>query len=227
MAFWNQTKTANLRPAIGLGRIFALWSAVFALCLLLFLGVASLLQSQNTAQATPAEPTLIARAPSADGAVGAAPSAASAALLAAQPPAVAGTIKIAKIGVTAPLVFSASTDLRDLSRDLTKGVIHYPGSAMPGGPGNVFITGHSSGQVWDPNPYKRVFAKLGQLKSGDTIVLVSGGREFTYRVRTVMVLGPDEIRIFQPSTVPMLTLSTCWPIGSATNRFVVEANLVS
>lgn len=227
MAFWNHKNTSIRRPNIGIGHIVALWSAVFALCLLLFLGVASLLQNQNTAQATLAEPTLIARAPSGADAVGAAPAATAVAALSGQPPVAAGTVKIAKIGVNAPLIFSTSTDLRDLSRDLTKGVIHYPGSAMPGGPGNVFITGHSSGQVWDPNPYKTVFAKLGKLKSGDTIVLVSAGREFTYRVRQVLVLRPDEIRIFQPSTVPMLTLSTCWPIGSATNRFVVEADLVT
>lgn len=215
------------KSLVGLGPVFGLWVAVFAFFLLIALGVTSLLAAGSAPAATPDDPALIARAPSPDGTVGAAPAATAGAALATQPPVAAGTIKIAKIGVNAPLIFSTSTDLRDLARDLMKGAIRYPGSAMPGGPGNLFISGHSGGQVWDPNPWKRVFAKLGQLKHGDEIEIVSAGTSYTYRVRSVTVLRPDELRVFQPSASPILTLSTCWPIGTATNRFVVEADLVS
>ncbi|MBI3304817.1 class D sortase [Candidatus Parcubacteria bacterium] len=205
------------KPRVNVRLILALWSATFALMLIIFLGFTSLMKLPGSSAGASDEPTLIARAPS--NGLGVSP---SSAIVAGT-----GTIKIGKIALEAPIVFSLSADLKDLARDLTQGVVHYPGSAMPGGVGNVFIAGHSSGQVWDPNPYKRVFAKLGQLKRGDNIVIVSTGTTYTYRVRSVMVLRPDEIRIFQPSTSPMLTLSTCWPIGSATNRFVVEADLVS
>ncbi len=218
------------KSRVGLGPVFGLWVAVFAFFLLIALGVTSLFAAGSAQTALPNDPTLIARAPSAGAESAGAVSGATAIAALTKPSNVAGlaaTIKIAKIGVNAPIVFSQSTDLKDLAVDLTKGVILYPGSAMPGGPGNAFITGHSSGQAWDPNPWKRVFAKLGHLKPGDEIEIVSAGTTYKYRVRSVMVLRPDEIRAFQPSASPMLTLSTCWPIGSATNRFVVEADLVS
>ncbi|MBI2624149.1 class D sortase [Candidatus Parcubacteria bacterium] len=217
----------TVKPRVNIGLVFGLWLAVFTLCLFIVLGVTSLLASGNAPAAVPNEPALIARAPSVANVGDAAQLAADAASQTPTAPATAGTIKITKIGVNAPLIFSTSTDLKDLARDLMKGAIRYPGSAMPGGPGNLFIAGHSGGQVWDPNPYKRVFAKLGQLKHGDEIEIVSAGTTYKYRVRSVMVLRPDELRVFQPSATAMLTLSTCWPIGTATNRFVVEADLIS
>jgi sortase (surface protein transpeptidase) len=56
---------------------------------------------------------------------------------------------------------------KDIQTGLQDGVVHYPGTARPGKPGNFFLTGHSSYYPWAPGAYKSVFARLHDLNVGD------------------------------------------------------------
>jgi sortase (surface protein transpeptidase) len=65
------------------------------------------------------------------------------------------------IGVNAPVIYDQKTvDEGAFQLALRDGVVHYPGTALPGQPGNVAIFGHSSGQVWAPGNYKFFFTHL-------------------------------------------------------------------
>ena len=107
--------------------------------------------------------------------------------------------------------------------DLKEGVVHYPGTANPGEPGNVFITGHSSYYLWDTGRYKDVFARLNQLKPGDDIVLYYNQKKYHYVVRERKEVQNDDISVLDQGTEKILTLMTCSPVGTNFRRLVVVA----
>src|SRR3990167_1182190 len=72
--------------------------------------------------------------------------------------------------VRAPLVWTDSTDEKTIEQDLARGVILFPGTAVPGHIGNAFVTGHSSDYLWQRGPYRDIFKNLPQLKEGDEVI---------------------------------------------------------
>lgn len=133
---------------------------------------------------------------------------------------------IPKIGLTSPIVFPTSTDLDVLKKALYSGVVHYPGSVLPGQTGNVFIFGHSSSKLFVRNPAWTVFTNIHKLDVGDSIDIRLARVKYHYRVTSVEILNPNEDKIYLASDKPKLTLSTCWPVGDPKERTVVEAELV-
>lgn len=134
-------------------------------------------------------------------------------------------IIIQKIGVKAPVVL----DVKQANEDqfqlaLQRGVVHYPGTAQPGEPGNVVLFGHSSGQVWAPGDYKFVFTRLEQLKVGDTILVEFNGTRYSYVIENTEVVHPSDVSVLaQDKREHTLTLITCTPVGTNLNRFIVHA----
>ncbi len=133
------------------------------------------------------------------------------------------TLLVPRIGIQAPLIWSESEQEKDIERDLQHGVIHYPGTAIPGQEGNTFITGHSSDFVWQKGAYKDVFKNLPDLAPGDEVVFFisfANGRrqEIAYRLTEKLIVYPDDPRLFAPSPIPVITLVTCYPIGSNVQR---------
>jgi sortase A len=103
---------------------------------------------------------------------------------------------------------------------LAEGPGHYPGTATIGGAGNVGIAGHRT-------TYGAPFFNLNELRPGDLIYLTNtSGQSFTYRVTTHFIVAPNDSAVLDPTPVPTLTLTTCNPRFSATNRLVVQATLV-
>jgi sortase A len=101
---------------------------------------------------------------------------------------------------------------------LNRGVGQIAGTAPPGEQGNIGIAGHRDG----------FFRNLKEISRGDEIDLETTGSAETYVVDRVMVTGPDDTSVLEPSDQPMLTLVTCYPfhyIGPAPRRFVVQAHL--
>jgi LPXTG-site transpeptidase (sortase) family protein len=140
------------------------------------------------------------------------------------------TIEIDAIDVRAPIILSHSADEISLQNDLEKGVIHYPGTPMPGQRGNVYIAGHSSNYIWSKGTFNTVFSKLNDLVVGDivTITLTTyDGRiiEYIYETSLVEEVQADDQRIFAESGSNELTLTTCWPLGSNARRIMVKALL--
>jgi sortase A len=139
-----------------------------------------------------------------------------------------GRLSIPKLGLQVPLIFSESPD--NFDHDLTRGVIHYPGTALPGEKGTVYVSGHSSDYLWKKHPYKQVFAKLNFLEPGDDIFVDVYGLDgklynFRYKVFEEKIYAPDDQTQFIDNTQAKLNLSTCWPIGTQKDRYIVSALL--
>jgi LPXTG-site transpeptidase (sortase) family protein len=140
-------------------------------------------------------------------------------------------VTISKINANAPMVWSQNEDENTMLKDLESGVSHYPKSAAPGQNGNVIISGHSSNYVWAKGDYNYVFKNLNDLQNGDIITLKTSQKNgriiaYQYKVNDKFVATPDDERIFASGTSPVLTLSTCWPIGTNFRRLIVKTELV-
>jgi len=140
------------------------------------------------------------------------------------------SIVISRIGITAPMVFVPENKRQNihisaLKKYLDRGVLHYPGTPLPGERGQVVILGHSAPLGWPLIKYDWVFSKLDKLKKGDKIVIYYNNREYTYRVRRTLFLKKGEE--LPSSTLTnskfMLMLVSCWPPGKDSERIVVEA----
>ena len=136
-------------------------------------------------------------------------------------------IYIPKIRVAAPIVYPKTVDDKTINAALLTGVVHYPGTADPGQKGNVFLTGHSSYYPWASSDYKTVFSLVPQLVGGDEIVVYNKGIRYTYRVDQVYEVAPTHVDVLRPTPEPMITLSTCVPIGTSYRRKIVRAKQIS
>jgi LPXTG-site transpeptidase (sortase) family protein len=132
-------------------------------------------------------------------------------------------VLIPAIQVDAPVQLDIPGE--DTEHYLSRGVAHLKGSAQFGAVGNVFLTGHSSDYPWRFDPYAAVFALTPHLKAGDPIYLQNNGATFAYVVTSTEVVSPDQLSITNGSMSPVLTIMTCYPIGTTQSRFVVHAAL--
>jgi sortase A len=102
---------------------------------------------------------------------------------------------------------------------LNAGPGHVPGSAFPGEQGNAVISAHRD----------RHFARLGDVRLGDTIVTESGTHHDRWIVISKRVVEADAPALFHTREAT-LTLTTCWPIryvGTAPERLIVTATPLS
>src|SRR5690606_21405806 len=96
---------------------------------------------------------------------------------------------------------------------------HWPGTPLPGQPGNVVFGGH---RVTHSHPFR----DLDQLAPGDLIEFeLTDGSRHAYAVTEQFVVQPDALWIVDPLPGEMLTLFACHPKGSARQRIVVRAAL--
>jgi len=124
-----------------------------------------------------------------------------------------GRLEIPRLRVAA--IVRAGSD----ARTLRLAVGHIPGTALPGEPGNVGLAAHRD----------TFFRRLGEIRSGDIVRLVTPDGTFVYQVAGTQIVEPKEVSVLDPTEEPALTLVTCYPfryIGSAPKRFIVRANLV-
>lgn len=110
---------------------------------------------------------------------------------------------------------------------LAAGAGHYPETPLPGEPGNVGIAGHRTMNG-------RPFADNDRIRPGDQIILITPFAKHTYVVvppfgghDNPWVTTPNDWSVVEVTEEPMLTLTTCHPKGSARERLVVRAKLVS
>jgi sortase A len=125
-----------------------------------------------------------------------------------------GHLVIPKIGVNDYVVEGVG------AQQLAEGPGHYPGTAPIGGNGNVGIAGHRT-------THGAPFYNLNELGSGDPIYLTdTAGQTFTYRVTSRFVVPPSDGAVLDPTGTRSLTLTTCNPRYSATQRLIIRAALV-
>lgn len=92
-------------------------------------------------------------------------------------------------------------------------------SAFPGQGSNTAIAGHRT-------TYTHPFWALQRMKRGDLIKLYMPYGTFTYAVRTVTTVQPDNVSVAGDHGHEELTLSTCTPRFTAARRLIVHARLV-
>jgi sortase A len=96
---------------------------------------------------------------------------------------------------------------------------HISGTALPGKPGNVGVSGRRD----------TFFRPLRNIRQGDIVTLTTLQGEYWYRVVSTKVVSADDIAVLHPSESEILTLITCHPfyfVGSAPDRFIVRAERV-
>jgi len=143
---------------------------------------------------------------------------------------------IPALKINVPLIDPPRTNLikedwgnleKDIQASLQEGVIRYPGTALPGTGGNVFVTGHSSYYPWDPGRYKDIFAVLHHLNLGDRVMVIYGQKKYEYQVTAKKTVLPSEVEILTQNIANQLTLMTCTPVGTNLKRLIITAQEIN
>lgn len=125
-----------------------------------------------------------------------------------------GIIEIPKIGLRHKVMHGITL------RNIDHGPSHWPGTPLPGEPGNVVFMGH---RVTHSHPFRRIH----ELTPGDEIRFEIAGVKSTYVVTGHEIVTPDRLDIVNPTPDPIVTIFACHPPGSARQRYVVRGALVT
>ena len=101
---------------------------------------------------------------------------------------------------------------------LNRGVGRIAGTSLPRQGGNIGIAGHRDG----------FFRKLKDIRTGDTIELVTLSGTDVFVVDQIRITSPTDVSVLRPRPKHSLTLVTCYPfyfVGPAPSRYIVEASL--
>jgi len=124
-----------------------------------------------------------------------------------------GRIEVPRLGISVFVIEGTSRI------SLRRAVGHIAGTALPGEPGNVGISGHRD----------TFFRPLRNIRQDDIITLTTLGGEYRYRVVSTRIVDPSDVGVLDPSGHEILTLVTCYPfyfVGAAPNRFIVRAERI-
>ena len=127
---------------------------------------------------------------------------------------VIGRLEIRALGLSVPMMRNYDAG------SLVRGVGHVPGTAVPGGLGNLVLAGHRD----------TFFRPLRNIRAGMAIQVIDQRGVWAYQVDRTEVVRPEQTEILEIGARPEMTLITCYPfnfIGSAPQRFIVHAHLVS
>lgn len=110
--------------------------------------------------------------------------------------------------------------------ELSRGAGHYPGTTAPGSIGNFAVAGHRQ-------THGSAFAQIADLRTGDPIIVETSTHWYVYRVISTAVVPPTALDVIDPvpdrphatPVRPLLTLTSCHPMYSSRERYVVHAAL--
>jgi sortase A len=125
-----------------------------------------------------------------------------------------GRMEIPALGLSAIVMEGTST------ATLRHALGHISGTALPGAPGNIAVSGHRD----------TFLRPLRKIQANELIILTTVGGEYNYRVVSTSVVDPDDMTVLDSGTGETLTLVTCYPfyfVGPAPKRFVVTAKRIS
>ena len=131
---------------------------------------------------------------------------------AAEPIRVIGRIEIPKLGLDTTL--GEGVTLHNIDRNPS----HWPGTALPGQPGNVVVMGHRV-------THTRPFRHIDDLRPGDEVFFTVGGVRWRYVMTGSQVVTPSQTEIVRQTPDATGTLFACHPPGSARYRYVVHLRL--
>jgi LPXTG-site transpeptidase (sortase) family protein len=139
---------------------------------------------------------------------------------------VATRLVIPKLSLDAPVVLAPIKDQTWQVDHLGQAVGHLEGTAPPGSESNIVLAGHITlaAEVYGP------FAGLGQLISGDEIIVYEGDRPSKYVVDDFQTVERTAVEVTYPSNTGQITLITCQNWDDATGRYlqrlIVKGHLV-
>ncbi len=114
--------------------------------------------------------------------------------------------------------------------DLSKSLVQYPGTAIPGQFGNTVVFGHSVlPQFYNPENYMSIFSTLPTLQEGEVVSVNYDGVIYKYRVEDKFEAQPTDIQILEQNVSDsFLTLVTCVPPGHPLRprRLIVRARII-
>jgi len=109
-------------------------------------------------------------------------------------------------------------------RMLEKGLWRKPASSTPDKGGNTVLVAH---RFTYRTTDQGVFYHLDKINVGDTFPVYWQGKEYDYEVREIKIVSPLAVEVEQNTAEPILTMYTCTPIWSPTQRLVVIARLLT
>ena len=120
---------------------------------------------------------------------------------------------IERIGVRAPIIDPFGNTECDFQKALALGVVKYPGAK--------YLFAHSSDYAWKPGTYKKVFARLPELVPEDMISV--GGQSYSVLWTAIVEANDTSVLHLGEADFDSLTLQTSYPVGTASQRFIVYA----
>lgn len=104
--------------------------------------------------------------------------------------------------------------------DLQNGPGHFPSTPMPGMLGNAALAGHRT-------TYGQPFRDIDRIESGDEIIVTVPYGRFVYVATTAEIVQPSDIQVIATTdpTVANLTLTSCHPAFSASQRYILYSEL--
>jgi len=129
-----------------------------------------------------------------------------------EPTQVVGRITIPRLGLDLDLQEGITLPTLD------RGPGHWPGTALPGQPGNVVVAGHRVSHT-------RPFRYIDELEAGDEVTFTVNGAVSHYVVTSHEIVTPDAVHIVDQTATPTATLFACHPPGSTRYRWVVHLAL--
>lgn len=103
-------------------------------------------------------------------------------------------------------------------------IVRYQNTADPGHEGNFALAGHRQS-------YGATFHHVDKLELGDALIFETQTHWFVYRVSETDIVLPTDVDVIAPNpddpgsaaTEKLLTLTTCHPLFSTRERFIVHA----
>ena len=128
-------------------------------------------------------------------------------------PAPEAVLRVPRLGIEVPVLEGTSDII------LNRGVGHIAGTALPGQPGNIAITGHRDG----------FFRPLKDAREGDIIEVQRKSQTDRYVVSKIKIVFPSDTSVLNNTADSTLTLITCYPfyfVGAAPQRYIIQASLL-
>lgn len=109
----------------------------------------------------------------------------------------------------------------DNNEVLKRGVGHHQNGINPGQAGNLVLSAHN-------DVYAEIFRYLDRLKPGDTVVVSTTSRRYTYQIEETQKVKPTDVWVLgSRGKEQQITLISCYPYRQNYLRIVVFGRLVS
>jgi sortase A len=138
-------------------------------------------------------------------------------------------LKINSYKLSIPKLKIENAEVATKDYDLSRHLVQYFGTSLPGENGTAVIFGHSTlPQLFDPKNYNAIFATLHTLKIGDELIINIDGVVRRYKIFSITITNPEDTNILsQTYDSSYVTLVTCTPPGTVWKRLIVRASLDS